>query len=69
MKIFRKYCDRCKREIFGAEHDDVTDFLENQYPGKDICADCDLLITLANSLFASDLIGGLRPGTSLQRSM
>ncbi|MBG1263089.1 hypothetical protein [Nostoc commune] len=69
MKTFRKYCDRCKNEIIGGQHDDISDFLESQYPGKDICPDCDLLITLSTSPSASDLIAGLHPGTSLKKCL
>lgn len=68
MKISRKYCDRCKGEIW-AGHEDVSDFLQNQYPGMDICPDCDLLITLSSSLSASDLISGSSPGTSAKKML
>ncbi|MEH2331564.1 hypothetical protein [Nostoc sp.] len=69
MKIISRYCDRCNHEILDGYHDDVSDFLKNEYPGKDICADCDLLITLSNSLTKDDLISGSKPGTALKKML
>ena len=69
MKVIRRYCDRCNSEIFDGRNDDVSDFLANEHPGKDICADCHLLITLSNSLTSSDLISGSKPGTALKKML
>ena len=69
MKIVYVYCDRCKIEIKAGRHDDVADFLKNEYPGRDICAKCDLLITLSKSLSSSDLINGWAPGTSARKML
>lgn len=39
-------CDRCGGNFPGVGQDSIMDFLLDEYPGKQICVDCDTDITL-----------------------
>lgn len=68
MKQIKTFCDRCGNQIV-CGRDDVTDFLESEYPGKDICEHCDLLIYLATQLTAVDIRDNQKFGTALQEML
>lgn len=59
-------CDRCSEPL---SHNDesVRDFLDKQYPGRDICEKCDLQMTLAANMAAEDCMRNQRPGTALKK--
>lgn len=58
-------CDRCQREIFFFDQR-LTDHLEKEYPGKDICPDCDLEIFLATEATKIDLLNNHENETALK---
>lgn len=49
MKHQRTFCDRCQKEILHTD-DLVADQLAQDYPDRDICADCDQEIQLAGEI-------------------
>lgn len=61
------FCDRCEAPISYGVDDAVLDFLQRQYPGRDICPSCDGLIQLAGTLATEDALNGEIPGTVLKR--
>jgi cobyrinic acid a,c-diamide synthase len=61
-------CDRCKKDISFFD-EQFNEFLAQEYPGLDICADCDGLLVLASSLQTHDLIRGNKQGTALKKML
>lgn len=61
-----RHCDRCHKELSFAD-ESVRDFLDREYPGQDICTECDLEITLASSFAALDAKNRDKPGTTLRK--
>ena len=67
MKTVFIKCDRCSQQINTDSDQQITDFFQQEYPGKDICQDCDLTITLAQAAVKADTISGEKPGSSLKK--
>lgn len=66
--VLKRACDRCGKPLT-VWNEALQDQIDSEYPGKDICPDCDLNIKLAQSCAATDTIKGLKPGTSAQRML
>lgn len=67
MKIYQVRCDRCGKPIAQGQNDRIMDFLADEYPGRDICPNCDLQIQLAATCAASDVCNNLPPGSTLKQ--
>lgn len=61
-------CDRCNKTI-NLSDEMVRDFINSQYPGKDICEDCNLIITLHKSTTTNDLIKNQPLGTTAKQML
>ncbi len=57
-------CDGCGDPL---SHDDerIRIFLDKEYPGRDVCQNCDLKMFLAANMAAKDALKNQRPGTAL----
>ena len=58
-------CDRCGKTI-SRRDESVLDFLKEEYPGQDICPNCDIDIMLAASCARQDAKKNLSPGITAQ---
>lgn len=61
-------CDRCGKTI-DLSNEMVRDFINTQYPGKDICENCELEITLGSALNRADLINNKAAGTTVKEML
>lgn len=61
-------CDRCGKPL-PVGQDRIADFLAQEYPGQDICPNCDLEINLASETAKADSLRKLPPGTTAKRML
>ncbi|PIG90811.1 hypothetical protein [Gloeocapsopsis sp. IPPAS B-1203] len=54
-------CDRCGKAIHTDDESAIA-FLKKEYPGKDICMNCDLDLVLAASCAKQDILHNRKPG-------
>ena len=59
-------CDRCGNTV--QQHDTrALDHINLEYPGRDICPDCFLLLELGGTLAKRDIEKGHKAGTTLRK--
>ena len=64
--MLKVFCDKCGKESI--YNDDGTfEYLQIEYPNKQICSDCDLEIKILTHCYKKDLINNSEPGTTLKK--